>query len=339
MASRRGVSARPPSSEGKVIPRWIEPHLQSSFITEMQWWAHSAESLTKLSTLYTSSDSSETIGRVNRLLSAWPTDDSPPAEGYDNVKNIYKKLSSGLTEIKTTTDREIKAIDAALEPLGVLIALRKAPPEAAPPDKRNKRPRGQSPSGAATPVAPALNPVGRSSVNPVPPRSSVGPQPPLPFSREPKARREALAKQLPLEKGRKVAFHPPQTNKAADSVVGGKDEEWILAVVTKCINQDKNRYEVQDPEPQEDGQPGQCYNTTLRAIIPLPDPTAPPDSAAHLNAYPEFVSRSTVMALYPDTSCFYRAEVIDSPTGLRRIASPLLDEWLPPHPYTIDFTL
>ncbi len=108
-------------------------------------------------------------------------------------------------------------------------------------DKRNKRPRGQSPSGAATPMTPALNPVARSGVNPVPPRSSVGPQPPLPFSREPKARREALAKQLPLEKGRKVAFHPPQTNKAADSVAGGKDEEWILAVVTKCINQDKNR--------------------------------------------------------------------------------------------------
>jgi hypothetical protein len=54
-------------------------------------------------------------------------------------------------------------------------------------------------------------------------------------------------------------------------------------------------------------------NTTLRAIIPLPDLNAPPTSAAHLNAYQEFPAGSTVMALYPDTSCFYRAEVIASP--------------------------
>ena len=60
-----------------------------------------------------------------------------------------------------------------------------------------------------------------------------------------------------------------------------------------------------------------CYNTTLRAIIPLPDPDAPPDSPSHLNAYPEFPARSTVMALYPDTSCFYRAEVIASPKEMQ----------------------
>lgn len=76
-------------------------------------------------------------------------------------------------------------------------------------------------------------------------------------------------------------------------------------------------YEVQDVEPQEDGQPGQCYNTTLRAIIPLPDPSAPPNNAAHPNAYQEFPAGSTVMALYPDTSCFYRAEVIASPKDLQ----------------------
>lgn len=63
-----------------------------------------------------------------------------------------------------------------------------------------------------------------------------------------------------------------------------------------------------------------CYNTTLRGIIPLPDMTAPPDSASHLNAYPEFMTGSTVMALYPDTSCFYRAEVLESPTVMARVS-------------------
>ena len=92
-----------------------------------------------------------------------------------------------------------------------------------------------------TPVATAPTQSTRSGSIAIPPRGSVGPQPSIPFSREPRARREALAKQLPLEKGRKVAFHPPQNTKGADSVTSGKDEEWILAVVTKCINQDKNR--------------------------------------------------------------------------------------------------
>lgn len=59
------------------------------------------------------------------------------------------------------------------------------------------------------------------------------------------------------------------------------------------------------------------YNTTLRAIIPLPDPNAPPTSASHVNAYPEFPTGSTVMALYPDTSCFYRAEVIATPKDMQ----------------------
>ena len=55
------------------------------------------------------------------------------------------------------------------------------------------------------------------------------------------------------------------------------------------------------------------YKTTHKSILPLPDPDAPVGSPAHLNVYPEFSVGSTVMALYPDTSCFYRAEVIATP--------------------------
>ncbi|KAI0822258.1 SGF29 tudor-like domain-containing protein [Trametes gibbosa] len=294
MASRRGVK-RPASSE------------------ELECWSQAAASLSKLSTMLSEHERDDTVGRVHRLFSGWPADDTLPSDGMDHVKSLYKKLTSGLNEIKATAEKDAEAIDDVLERLSVLIALRKAS-EAIPPEKRPKRPRGPSPAvTAAAPTSTPSNPPTRSMSITVPPRASVGPQPSIPFSREPKARREALAKQLPLQEGRKVAFHPPTNTSKADGVTGGKDEEWILAVVTKCINQDKNRYEVQDPEPQEDGQPGQRYNTTLRAIIPLPDPLAPPDSATHLNAYPEFSAGSTVMALYPDTSCFYRAEVIASP--------------------------
>ncbi|KAI0632097.1 SGF29 tudor-like domain-containing protein [Trametes polyzona] len=295
MASRRGVSKRPASSE------------------ELECWSQASASLSKLSTMLSEHERDDTVGRIHRLLSGWPTDDTLPSEGIEHVKTLYKKLNSGLNEIKATAERDAEAIDDVLERLSVLIALRKAS-EAIPPEKRQKRPRGVSPSAPAVAGTPAPpNPPSRGVSITVPPRGSVGPQPSIPFSREPKARREALAKQLPLQEGRKVAFHPPTNTSKSDGATGGKDEEWILAVVTKCINQDKNRYEVMDPEPQEDGQPGMKYNTTLRAIIPLPDPNAPADSPTHLNAYPEFPPGSTVMALYPDTSCFYRAEVIAAP--------------------------
>ena len=52
-------------------------------------------------------------------------------------------------------------------------------------------------------------------------------------------------------------------------------------------------------------------------MIPLPDPEAPANSHSHPNSYPVFGAGSTVMALYPDTSCFYRAEVTEVVTAPR----------------------
>lgn len=59
-------------------------------------------------------------------------------------------------------------------------------------------------------------------------------------------------------------------------------------------------------------------------MIPLPDPEAPPNSPSHPNAYPVFSTSATVMALYPDTSCFYRAEVIEVVAAPRegRVSAP-----------------
>ncbi|KAG6852788.1 hypothetical protein C0991_009125 [Blastosporella zonata] len=294
MDRRRGFATRPASSE------------------EVECWSHAAASLSTLSTRYSSHSTLETIERVNRLISAWPVNDTVPAQGLDEVKGIYKKLSHGLREIQNAADEEAKALDDAIERVGVLIALRKAPLDTIMQEKRLKRPRAPSPPG--TPVAVPLATVpSRSSVSiTLPARNSVGPTPPIPFSRDPKSRREALHKQLPLQQGRRVAFHPPPGKPANGAAADNDENTWILALVTKCINADKNRYEVQDAEPQEDGT-GVLYNTTLRAIIPLPDPNASPGSPAHISSYQTFSAGATVMALYPDTSCFYRAEVIAAP--------------------------
>jgi SAGA-associated factor 29 len=52
----------------------------------------------------------EAIGKVNRLISQWPTDDNLPADGFDSVKSMYKKLNAGLGEIGGASDSELKFV-------------------------------------------------------------------------------------------------------------------------------------------------------------------------------------------------------------------------------------
>ncbi|KAL5520121.1 hypothetical protein ACEPAG_1781 [Sanghuangporus baumii] len=293
MDRRRALTQRPASTE------------------ELQCWTHAMAKLNACRETYENPSTLDAMNRVNRSIAAWPFsngENGEPLESFETIKATYKKLSSGLTEIKEAAEVEAKAIDEAMESLSVLIAIRKAPENQANQDKRNKRHRGSSPLSA--PGTPTPTPVNKVTLNVKMERdrASEGPAvpPPQPFKGDSKARARFYAKQLPLQEGRKVAFHPPSTGGAE-----ADENTWILAVVTRCINQEKNRYEVQDAEPQEDGQPGQRYSSNLKTMIPLPDPDAPPNSPSHPNAYPIFSTGSTVMALYPDTSCFYRAEVIE----------------------------
>jgi SAGA-associated factor 29 len=136
-------------------------------------------------------------------------------------------------------------IESALEQLTILLALRRASDLAAQgltlfhlpylryyshkyQDKRNKRPRGQSPSNshAASPV-----PSSRGSVSITLP---ARPTPPATGQRDAKARHQALNRQLPLREGRKVAFRPP-------TKPGASEPDWILAVITKSFASDKQK--------------------------------------------------------------------------------------------------
>ncbi|KDR82853.1 hypothetical protein GALMADRAFT_57781 [Galerina marginata CBS 339.88] len=279
---RRAMPTRPTSNE------------------EIQCWGHASQSLKYLSNIHAKSNTAETISRVNRLISTWPTDDALPAEGLGGLKTTQSKLAAGLAEITAAAEQETKAIDHAIERVSVLMALRNAP-EAALPSEKRKRPRASSPTGTPIP-----NPSGSSNTRSVsitlPPRTnSVGPSS---STRDSRTKKDVDGKQHTLQKGRKVVFRPP---KSTDTEEG----TWIVAKITDRLAGGK--YEVQDVEPQDDGQPGIVYTATIRQIMPLPDPDASPGSPAHFSLHPTFAERSVVLALYPDTSCFYRAEVISAP--------------------------
>lgn len=122
-----------------------------------------------------------------------------------------------------------------------------------------------------------------------------------------KQRREQWASQLPFGPGRPVAFRQPAKVEPSD----GQADTWIMARIVRCIGQDRTRYEVQDTE--DDGRPGPTYNTTLRSIIPMPWPQAPTVSQQGWPAR-EIPLHSSVLAVFPDTSCFYPAIVAQTPS-------------------------
>ncbi|KAF9438922.1 hypothetical protein BGZ76_002921 [Entomortierella beljakovae] len=80
-----------------------------------------------------------------------------------------------------------------------------------------------------------------------------------------------------------------------------KVEEWILAKVLE-YNADKNRYYVED-EDDENGEKMK-YHLSARSVIMIADE----------DDIPEFPAGHTVLALYPSTTCFYKAIVIQPPS-------------------------
>lgn len=106
MDRRRG-STRPASSEGK-FPRFLpESIIYAVHSTEIEYWSHATKSLATLSSIYANPTSIETIGRVNRLMAMWPTDDSLQAESYETLKDNYRRLSPALKEVRRHSEKEI----------------------------------------------------------------------------------------------------------------------------------------------------------------------------------------------------------------------------------------
>ncbi|CAO3638216.1 unnamed protein product [Cunninghamella blakesleeana] len=84
-----------------------------------------------------------------------------------------------------------------------------------------------------------------------------------------------------------------------------KNEEWILAVVLN-FHQDKNKYQVEDVEQDEYGQK-QKYTLQPRNVIPIP-------TTSDLEYLPEINVGEDVLALYPGTTCFYSATIVQTPS-------------------------
>lgn len=85
-----------------------------------------------------------------------------------------------------------------------------------------------------------------------------------------------------------------------------EEENWILAEVVE-FNHNTDKYDVDDIDAEE-GQ--ERYSLNKNSVVPLPlwraNPLTDPNAI--------FPKDSLVLALYPQTTCFYRGVVSEAPT-------------------------
>jgi len=100
---------------------------------------------------------------------------------------------------------------------------------------------------------------------------------------------------ITFEMGAEVAFKPK---------IQGQTEEhdWIQGIVIKVIGEGKSRrYDVQDPFPDEvTGKPGDSYRSSASSMVTIPPVGTP---------LQDYEVGKRVLALYPETTTFYRADV------------------------------
>jgi len=94
----------------------------------------------------------------------------------------------------------------------------------------------------------------------------------------------------------------------------GQADEWILAVVQR-YNASTQKYVVLDVDAGDEGglmgAPAASKQHTVPAKYVIALPTSEPTAYSHYN---EFKAGSSVLALYPDTTCFYKAYVATPPS-------------------------
>lgn len=88
-------------------------------------------------------------------------------------------------------------------------------------------------------------------------------------------------------------------------------EEWIQCEVMKVIG-DGIKFEIRDPEPDENNNPGQTFRANYKEVLLIP----PVEDVPELNSYPY---GTKVLARYPETTTFYPAIVVGERKGQVRL--------------------
>jgi SAGA-associated factor 29 len=111
--------------------------------------------------------------------------------------------------------------------------------------------------------------------------------------------------------GAEVAFKPKFPGQT-------KEHNWIQGIVVKVIGEGKSqRYDVQDPFPDDAARPGETYRSSVSSMVKIPPAGTP---------LGDYEVGKRVLALYPETTTFYRADVKATLEGGARVQLLFEDE-------------
>ncbi|KAI9891484.1 MAG: SAGA HAT/Core module component [Vezdaea aestivalis] len=248
-------------------------------------------------------------------------DINPSLADVDRLQSLYRegvKLAEEEQEILEKDQPQ-----GTIDKLGFLIAMRAANEAEVPragkqPNPRDKPSRGRPNDGASdAPASPKVsNPGILSRIKRERDNTRSGSVPSGTRDLAVKVEDVASAsgsesvKGFGSEKGSHQALHKGQEVVYKQSKQKGLEGDWIQCVVLEVSGEGSKRkyesgilplYKVHDPEPDDHGNPGQVYAATTQSLIPIPPEGTPLDG---------YVKGHQVLAQYPGTTTFYRAEVV-----------------------------
>ncbi|TVY71424.1 SAGA-associated factor, partial [Lachnellula suecica] len=125
-----------------------------------------------------------------------------------------------------------------------------------------------------------------------------------------------IPSQLPSESGDRASNRPKIVYAVDDEVAfkrkSNEDTDWIQGIVTRVIGEGKSRrYEVRDPFPDDKAvDQNNIYKSSASQMVPIPTVGT---------VFEDYEVGKRVLALYPTTSTFYRADVKRMTEGGKKV--------------------
>ncbi|KAJ5097113.1 hypothetical protein N7456_007834 [Penicillium angulare] len=287
---------------------------------EMELWTRICQDIQKSKEKF---DQQATLSNQIKTLAEKITRDGNSSPNEGPTMADHDQLDTWLRQSqKLSEDERSIMMDEpcdVIKNLELLTALRKASEAEAPPQRssglsKSRKKRSDMESSATdSPSASGVDKTSRSKGN-VPRSTSVS-------SAQGQGRNDGIA--VKIEEGSE-GIKGTVAERSGLLVVGAqvvfkhnKNKQGVEGEGIQCIIKNisgdghkKRWYDVQDPEPNENGEHGAVFKTTASSLIPIPHVSS---------SLPLFPSGKQVLARYPDTTTFYRAEVMGSKKDVYRL--------------------
>ncbi|KAL8869969.1 MAG: hypothetical protein Q9174_003875 [Haloplaca sp. 1 TL-2023] len=269
---------------------------------ERNMWNQIVNDLKRLKTIQTrATEVSIAIPELEKKMA-----EPPSLRQIDDLQDLYREGLKLAEEEQKILNEEPNDV---IKNIGILTALRTASEiePRNPSQGKSRNPKRQKLDTDGSVESPGPSPIAPTSAAKVKGNAFRSGSVPIVKVEKEKEPKEPVVKAEEGSEGVKG----PSAEKAGKFFIGAEvayklakakeDPQWIqCGIINIDTAGNKKRYEVQDPEPDDNGQPGQIYKAFAAALIAIPSADT---------VLPDYPVGKQVLARYPETTTFYRAIV------------------------------